>query len=36
MDFTSTTEMARKGSKIFQEYDEVIVLNNNKPQGLLL
>jgi hypothetical protein len=28
--------MARKGSKIFQEYDEVIVLNNNKPQGLLL
>lgn len=36
MQFTTTTEIARKGSKIFQEYDEAIVLNNNKNIGLLL
>ncbi|MBT3726673.1 hypothetical protein HOG21_03060 [bacterium] len=30
MQFTTTTEIARKGSKIFTEYDEAIVLNNNK------
>lgn len=36
MQFTTTTEIARKGSKIFEMYDEAIVLNNNKDIGLLL
>lgn len=36
MQFTTTTEIARKWSKIFSEYDEAIVLNNNKNIGLLL
>jgi len=36
MDFITTTEIARKGSKIFSIYDEAIVLNNNKNIGLLL
>lgn len=36
MQFTTTTEIARKGSKIFQEFDEAIVLNNNKNIWLLL
>ena len=36
MKFTTTTEIARKGSKIFQEYDEAIVLNNNKNIWLIL
>lgn len=36
MQFTTTTEIARMGSKIFQEYDEAIVLNNNKNIWLLL
>jgi hypothetical protein len=30
MEFTTTTEIARQGSKIFEKYDEAIVLNNNK------
>jgi hypothetical protein len=30
MKFTTTTEIARKGSKIFKTYDEAIVLHNNK------
>ena len=36
MYFTTTTEIARKGSKIFSTYDEAIVLNNNKNIGVLL
>ncbi len=36
MNFTTTTEIARKGSKIFEIYDEAIVLNNNKNIGLIL
>lgn len=36
MDFTTTTELARKGSKIFSEFSEAIVLNNNKNIWLLL
>lgn len=36
MQFTTTTEIARKWSKIFHEYDEAIVLNNNKNIWLLL
>ena len=36
MDFTTTTEIARKGSKIFKDIDEVIVLSNNKPLWALL
>lgn len=36
MKFTTTTEIARKWSKIFQELDEAIVLNNNKNIWLLL
>lgn len=36
MQFTTTTEIARKWSKIFQEFDEAIVLNNNKNIWLLL
>jgi hypothetical protein len=36
MNFTTTTEIARKWSKIFQEFDEAIVLNNNKNIWLLL
>lgn len=36
MKFTTTTEIARKGSKIFQTYDEAIVLHNNKNIWLLL
>ena len=30
MDFTTTTEIARKWSKVFSEYQQAIVLNNNK------
>ncbi|MCP4524256.1 MAG: hypothetical protein GY828_08625 [Candidatus Gracilibacteria bacterium] len=36
MDFTTTTEISRKGSKIFEQHDEAIVLHNNKNIGLLL
>lgn len=36
MKFTTTTQIARKWSKIFEELDEAIVLNNNKNIGLLL
>ena len=36
MKFTTTTEIARKGSKIFQEYSEAIVLNNNKNIGVIV
>ena len=36
MHFTTTTELARQGSKIFSTYDEAIVLNNNKNIGLVL
>jgi len=36
MKFTTTTEIARKGSKVFKEYDEAIVLHNNKNIWLLL
>ncbi len=36
MQFTTTTEIARKGSKIFQEYDSAIVLNNNKNIWMLV
>ena len=36
MQFTTTTEIARKWSKIFQEFNEAIVLNNNKNIWLLL
>jgi hypothetical protein len=36
MNFTTTTEIARKGSKVFEMYDEAIVLNNNKNIGLLV
>lgn len=31
MKFTTTTEIARKWSKIFKTYDEAIILANNKP-----
>jgi len=30
MQFTTTTEIARKWSKVFSEYQQAIVLNNNK------
>ena len=36
MRFTTTTEIARKGSKIFKEWNETIVLNNNRPLWALL
>ncbi len=36
MNFTTTTEIARKWSKVFEMYDEAIVLNNNKNIWLLL
>jgi len=36
MNFTTTTEIARSWSKIFEKYDEAIVLNNNKNIWLLL
>jgi hypothetical protein len=36
MHFTTTTEIARKWSKVFSTYDEAIVLNNNKNIWLLL
>ena len=36
MNFTTTTEIARKWSKIFELYDEAIVLSNNKPIGALM
>ena len=36
MNFTTTTQIARKWSKIFSEFDEAIVLNNNKNIWLLL
>lgn len=36
MNFTTTTEIARKWSKIFKTYDEAIVLHNNKNIWLLL
>ena len=36
MNFTTTTEIARKWSKIFKELDEAIVLNNNKNIWMLL
>lgn len=36
MQFTTTTEIARKLSKIFQIHNEAIVLANNKPIWALL
>lgn len=36
MQFTTITEIARKRSKIFQTYNEAIVLANNKPIWALL
>lgn len=36
MQFTTTTEIAKKGSKIFQTNTESIVLVNNKPVWALL
>ena len=36
MNFTTTTEISRKWSKVFEMYDEAIVLNNNKNIWLLL
>lgn len=36
MQFTTTTEIARKGSKIFETHSESIVLANNKPVWALL
>ena len=36
MDFTSTTEIARKGSKTFQEFDYATVLHNNKDIGMVI
>lgn len=36
MQFITTTEIARKGSKIFTDYQEAIVLSNNKPIWALL
>jgi hypothetical protein len=31
MNFTTITKIAREGSKIFDKYNEAIVLSNNKP-----
>jgi hypothetical protein len=36
MDFTSTTEIARKGSKTFQEFNYATVLHNNKDIGMVV
>lgn len=36
MDFTSTTELARKGSKTFSEYNYATVLHNNKDIGMVV
>lgn len=36
MDFTSTTEIARKGSKTFSEFNYATVLHNNKDIGIVV
>ena len=36
MQFTTTTEISRKGSKAFSWTKETIILNNNKMLGLYL
>ncbi len=36
MEFTTTTEISRKGSKAFSKTKETIILNNNKMLGLYL
>jgi len=36
MQFTTTTEISRKGSKAFSWNKETIILNNNKMLGLYL
>ena len=36
MKFTTTTEIARKWSKLFKEFDEAVILNNNKDIWLIL
>ncbi len=36
MEFTTTTEISRKGSKAFSQTKETIILNNNKMLGLYL
>lgn len=36
MNYTTTTKIARKGSKIFRDFNEAIVLSNNKPVWALL
>jgi len=36
MDFTSTTELARKGSKAFQGINYATVLHNNKDIGMIV
>lgn len=36
MDFTSTTDLARKGSKAFQGINYATVLHNNKDIGMIV
>ena len=36
MQFTSTTELARKGSKTFKEIEYATVLHNNKDIGMVI
>ena len=36
MRFTSTTELARKGSKTFSEIEYATVLHNNKDIGMVI
>ncbi len=36
MQFTTTTQIARKWSKIFEIHNEAIVLSNNKPVWAIL
>ncbi len=36
MQFTSTTEIARKGSKTFSEIEYATVLHNNKDIGIVI
>ena len=36
MNFTSTTDIARKGSKTFSEFNYATVLHNNKDIGMVV
>jgi hypothetical protein len=36
MQFTSTTELARKGSKTFKEIEYATVMHNNKDIGMVI